>query len=166
MAIDGRVFAVPEMGGLFCLDGKNGNLLWFTPKITQFVSVSPTRVYAVDQLGRLSILDSKTGTRLASMPLDGVTIKLINNECDRIFLANSAGVVQCLRETELRSPVVYIRPPAEKTDLVVKMREKKEKPASTAADEEAAADGDEAPARDAEKPDADADSDSDPDPFK
>jgi outer membrane protein assembly factor BamB len=152
VAVEGKVFVISEVNGLYCLDGKAGRQDWYAPKISQFVSVSPTRVYGCDSLGRLAVLDARTGARLGTMPLDGITIKVINEQSDRVFLASDTCVMQCLREADLKSPVVYT-PPAplkiESTKLKPagdvagdKPAAPKKKPAAKADSEEPAMEGD------------------------
>ena len=174
VAIEGRIYVVSELGNMFCLDEKAGAPLWQTPRIAQFVSTSPTRVYATDQTGRLLILDGKSGVRLATMPLDGISTKLINRQSDRVYLANTAGVVQCFREENLKSPVVYMPPKPVVAEVKEAPKgEKKAKPAAESADDasmeeptaEDATDADKPEAMENEKPDAPAD-DTETDPFK
>ncbi len=163
VAINDMVFVVSELSGMYCLDAKVGGVLWQAPRIVQFVSLSPNRVYAVDQVGRLAVLDAKTGARLTSMSLEGTTLKLINNECDRIYVANSAGVMQCLHEAGLATPVIYTPPEPEKVELKAKSAPKKPKTEPT--EEEPSAEempADEAPAMDADAPEEPASDESDP----
>jgi outer membrane protein assembly factor BamB len=165
VAIDGKVYVVSGTTGLYCLDGASGLRQWHTERIVQFVSVSPTRVYAVDSLRRLAILDAKTGRRLGALPLDDINIHVLNNQSDRIFLANSAGVVQCLRETDLRNPVAYVPPPvkppvadAREKKPVGKPTDKSAPPKDDAGLDEPAEEAD-APAMEDEKPAKSEDSD-------
>ncbi len=153
VAIENKVFVISEWSGMVCLDAKTGEQLWKAPKIIQFVSTSPTRVYACDQLGRLAVLDAQSGTRLGAMPLDGVSLKLINAQSDRLFLATDSCVMQCLREIELKSPVIHTPPPSTKTEVKASAKPAAVKPKSDAADESA---------DDADKPDADAGDNADP----
>jgi outer membrane protein assembly factor BamB len=111
VAIEGKVFVASETTGLYCLDAKAADQLWNAPGIRQFVAASPTRVYASDQLGRLAILDSKRGTRLGTMPLDGIALKLVNGQSDRVYLVSDSCLVQCLRQADLKAPVLYSPPP-------------------------------------------------------
>ncbi len=67
-------------------------------------------IYAVDHLDRLAILDAERGTRLSTMPLGDVQIKILNQQTDRIYLASDAGVVQCLHELGQSKPLVYTPP--------------------------------------------------------
>ncbi len=169
-AIEGKVFVISEYSGMYCLDAKDGTQLWRAPRISQFVSLSPSRVYACDPLGRLTALDVKTGTRLGSMPLDGISIKLFNSQSDRVFLANDSCVVQCLREMDLKSPAVHVQPAAEKPEVKAKPKSPSKAPAEESAKEptdesSAAPEADDKPAMEAEKSDAPADDDAD-NPFK
>lgn len=84
------------------------------------------------------------------MPLDGLPLRLINSQNDRIYVGTRSGLLQCLHETELKQPVVYAPPVA-----AAKGEEKPKPPvkpaaadADAAADEPAADDAMEAPAAD------------------
>jgi outer membrane protein assembly factor BamB len=167
IAIEGRVYVVPESGGMYCLDGANGLQLWFTPAVAQFVSKSPTRIYAIDKSKRMLILDAATGARLDVMPLDGSLRKLYNEQTDRVYLVATSGLIQCLHEIELRKPAVYTPPELPEPETPAS-RKKKDKD-TTKADEDA--DGDKKPAEepmagdekmDKEKPDAPAKPEEDP----
>jgi outer membrane protein assembly factor BamB len=153
VAIEGKVYAISVLSGMICLDGTTGAQLWTAPKIIQFVATSPTRIYACDQLGRLAILDAHSGTRLGAMPLDGISLKLINAQSDRLFLAADSCVMQCVREIDLKSPVIYTMPPPTKNEAKVPAKAPAAKPKADAAAE---------PADDADKPEADADDNAGP----
>jgi hypothetical protein len=117
VAIQGKLFVVSQLGGLHCLDTTRGELLWTAPGVTQFMALSPSRIYASDRMGRLAVLSAATGTRMGAMPLSGISQKLANTQSDRIFLATDNCVVQCLRETALKTPVAYLAPPPEKAEV-------------------------------------------------
>jgi outer membrane protein assembly factor BamB len=164
VAIADRVYVVSEQGGLYCLDAKDGTPLWFAPKMRQFVSLSPSRVYACDELSRLVALDAASGARLGAMPLHGITVKLANIHSDRVYLANDACVIQCLRDIDAKSPTLYVPPPAEPEE---------DKPKAKAPDEGSKKDSTTKPAAgaveetDAAMPEENADAPADADdPFK
>jgi outer membrane protein assembly factor BamB len=123
VAINDKVFVVSGFRGLICIDAKKVAELWTAPGIEQFLAASPARVYACDTAGRLTVLDIASGARLASMPLEGMTLKVVNGHSDRIFLGSDTGIVQCLREVELKAPVVYTPPPPPKRELPAKAKE-------------------------------------------
>ena len=56
------------------------------------------------------------GGVMGAMPLHGITVKLANNHSDRVYLANDACVIQCLRDIDARSPTLYVPPPLEIQD--------------------------------------------------
>ena len=165
VAIGDKVFVISQLAGMFCLDSKDGKQLWFAPKMTQFVALSPSRVYASDTLGRLVALDPATGTRLGAMPLAGVTLRLVNNHSDRVYLADESGVVQCLRDVAAKTPTLYVPPQldpaAEKPKSPIGAPKKE--PSAADATEEAVEEPAEAamPKEDADAPAADPE-----DPFK
>ena len=111
VAIEGKIYVVSEINGLYCLDGASGERQWHGAKIVQFVSASPTRVYGIDWLGRLAILDGRSGANLGAMKLEGISQVFANGQSDRIYLASDSGNVQCLREAQLRKPVLHVPPP-------------------------------------------------------
>lgn len=168
IAIEDKVFVVSELAGMFCLDAKDGSKRWLAPGVKQFLATSPTRVYCLDHVGRMAILDVATGGRLASMPLPGGGIKLANNETDRIYLATDTGVVECLHEIGLTSPLAYVPPEPEDPDADTKARhpgsrgeKSAEEPAESVMEEPA----DNAPAAMEDNAEAPAAADED-DPFK
>ena len=125
IAIADHVYIMPDLGGMFCLDGKTGAELWFAPGVTDFCSANDTKIYALDRLNRLTTLDVKTGSRLDTMPLPEIKTKLINQQTDRIYLASDNGVIQCLHEIGLEKPVTHTPPPLEKKGAA---KETKQKP--------------------------------------
>jgi len=159
VAIKGRVYIEREQGGMHCLDGATGEEIWFSGGLTQFVSLSPTKVYAIHGRDRLMIVDAASGARLGGFPIPGVTLKLINRMTDRIYLGTDSGILQCLREAELRSPVVYTPPTlptqGEKAtkakELKAKEPKAKEKPAEPKAEEPGDDEAEEKPAKPAKK---------------
>jgi outer membrane protein assembly factor BamB len=143
VAVENYVFVIPEFGGLYCLDSKSGNLSWYAPGIKQFVSASPSRVYAADEQGRIAMLDLETGAKVGTLPISGLTKKLVNTRSDRIFLVDNSNVVQCLRETQLNSPALHTPPaPPSNEDSMPKPKKPRAatEPAETAPAEEAPAD--------------------------
>jgi outer membrane protein assembly factor BamB len=110
IAIDGKVYALPNTGGMFCLDGETGREIWFAPGVRDFLSASPDRIYGTDRSGQLCIVDGKSGSRLGQLSLDPTLIKVANSQTDRIYLVSAGGLVQCLRESERNEPVVYKQP--------------------------------------------------------
>jgi outer membrane protein assembly factor BamB len=110
--LDGNVYAISELSGMFCLTADRGLQRWFTRDVAQFISASPTRLYTADGSGRLMVLDRQSGAHLDSMPTELLPIKVLNIQTDRIYLGTATGIVQCLREIDLVRPFVHALPPA------------------------------------------------------
>lgn len=104
MATADGVYVIPETGGLYKLAPETGEELWSSPGVFQFISASPTRLYTVDAAGRLLILSAQTGTRVGSISTEHLPLKVFNRDNDRIYLATTAGLVQCLHEVGLKEP--------------------------------------------------------------
>jgi outer membrane protein assembly factor BamB len=107
VGIEGAIYAVAPADGMFCLSADRGTLRWFAPNIYCFVAASKSRVYASDSLGQLVVLDAKSGARIDSLPTELLSVKLVNTLTDRICLATTSGLLQCLREIDLTKPIYH-----------------------------------------------------------
>ena len=107
VVIEDRVYATTELGSIFCLNIKTGKQIWWAPEILHFVAAGKQRIYGADKLGRLRILDARNGALLDIIPTATLPIKVCNGQTDRIYLAAEGGTIQCLRELEQATPVVY-----------------------------------------------------------
>jgi outer membrane protein assembly factor BamB len=109
-----RVFVANQFGGLYNLDAKSGQDMWQgpSPGIMQLLAASKSRLYATDRLGRLAILDARTGARLDTFPLgEAYALRPVNYWSDRLFLGTKTGLLMCLHEPDLTTPVVHrVRP--------------------------------------------------------
>ncbi len=121
--VDGELFVATLLSGMFCLDavtGGDGNspeAKWWSPRIRQFLACSKARVYTADHQNNLVILDRRSGQRISTLPIPNHTVRCVNEQTDRIYIATETGTVLCLRETALDKPL----------DFMVKMPEKKTK---------------------------------------
>ena len=91
VVVDTRVFAAMEPGGMYCLDAKMGQELWWTPGVTEFIAASRDRLYVVDRIGQMRVLDIKTGTRLDTIPYPKRAVRMYNDQTDRIYLVKRDG---------------------------------------------------------------------------
>lgn len=107
VAIGDALFVITETGGMFRLNAGTGEQEWFAPGVFRFVSASPTRLYTADSSGRLLILDAQSGARLGALATEYLPLKVLNFETDRIYLATSSGMIQCLHELALTEPFVH-----------------------------------------------------------
>jgi outer membrane protein assembly factor BamB len=136
MATEDGVYAIPETGGLYKLSPEHGEELWAAPGVNQFIAASPTRLYTADSAGRMLIIDAKTGNRIGSMSMENLPIKVFNRDNDRIYLATTTGLVQCLHEVKLKEPARHAVQPIESADEPAEgPAAKKSKAAKPAADE-------------------------------
>lgn len=112
---DDILLVSPEGGDLFCLGSAEGESRWSVRSVVRVSSVSPQRVYGVDTLGRLLSLDRATGALRGHLMTPRMDVPVTNGVNDRIFLASSTGLVQCLRESALDRPAPT-QPPAAKPE--------------------------------------------------
>ena len=140
--LDGSLYAISELSGMYCLSADKGLLKWFTKNVHQFISASATRLYTVDVIGRLKVLDRASGAPLDVLPTERLAIKVHNIQTDRVYLGSDTGLIQCLHEIELTKPYVHANPaevqPAPPVGTAP-AADKKERPAAAAAPEEPAA---------------------------
>ena len=91
------------------------------------------------------VLDAKTGTRLAMLPTEWLTVKLINTQSDRIYLATASGSAECLREYNQVQPLNYV-PHPKKLEKAAPARNEEAEPAKEEGAEPAEKPAMEAPA--------------------
>lgn len=116
--LDDRLYVSTQLGGLFCLEAKPSNpagkQIWFSPKVARFLAASESRVYGLDRLGKFVILDAASGVQLDTLPVGDVSHVVTNTETDRVYLITKTGMVQCLHEIELATPIKHNAAAAEK----------------------------------------------------
>ncbi|NLE39988.1 MAG: PQQ-binding-like beta-propeller repeat protein, partial [Pirellulaceae bacterium] len=100
-----RLYAVTELGTLFCLESVTGKEVWSIEGVGQFVAAGKDRVYVADRHGQLLMLDANTGARVDSLFTSDLPLKFRNVRTDRIFLATPSGLIQCLREAAQTEPL-------------------------------------------------------------
>jgi outer membrane protein assembly factor BamB len=109
--LDGNLYAISELSGMYCLSADKGLERWFTSNVAKLISASATRLYTADETGRLMVLDRRSGAHLDSMPTELLGIKVVNNQTDRLYLGTTKGMIQCLREIDQVTPLVHALPP-------------------------------------------------------
>ncbi len=111
--VDGEVFVITALSGMYCIDaekggdGKTAEAKWWSPDIKKFIACSKHRVYALDKGRMLVILDRVSGQRIASLPMMDYRFVFTNIQNDRIYFATETGVIQCVREVALGTPLDY-----------------------------------------------------------
>lgn len=117
ITIDGALFFINESGEMVRLDPRFGKQLWYTRGVQRFVAAGAGRLYLFDIYGRLTARDAATGLLQGEATISEFNLPCYNTETDRLYLATTSGVVQCLRQTQLvqaekHSPGSAIPPPA------------------------------------------------------
>ncbi len=143
VVIDERIYAATSLGGLHCVNVKTGSQIWYAPGIVQFTAVSKNRLYGVDKLGLIRILDAATGAQLDILPTSPLSVKMLNDDTDRIYLYNSKGLIQCLHEIALTKPISHGEARRQAAEAAAKSIDNQKRPEKT---------GEEKPAAKEEKP--------------
>jgi len=108
VTLEGRLYAITETGQMFRLDPRIGHQVWFAPNVAKFLSASVDRLYVLDPQGRVNVLDAASGARLAVVAgAGGFNVPTINTATDRIYLCDSRGLLQCLRENRKDPSPIY-----------------------------------------------------------
>ena len=102
------VFAITTDCNLFAIDGELGQERWSVSGMSQVVGASLSRIYCMNRTSGLVVLDRQTGSRLGTLATYSLDLPYMNQETDRILLANSRGMVQCLREISQEFPLIHI----------------------------------------------------------
>lgn len=106
LAVDGSVYVTTTEGQMTALDQETGEVAWIANGIERFVSVSDSKIYCVSMSTDLTALDRDTGRRLGAAQVGDSSMSIVNTNTDRIYLVSKTGIVQCLRESGSRWPIV------------------------------------------------------------
>ncbi len=107
VALNDTVYAISDRGNMFAINVEDASERWVVGGMRSYLSGNEARLYCLDVSGNLAILDAKTGAVIGSLPAQSLNMPILNVQTDRIFLANSGGLVQCLRETNSLYPVIH-----------------------------------------------------------
>lgn len=99
ITIDGKLYVITDKAEMYRIDPRMGTQIWYSTGIASFLSMSLNRIYGLDPQGRIVVLDANTGSLLAVVAgTGGYDVPTINSDTDRIYLCDSTGLLQCLRE--------------------------------------------------------------------
>ena len=90
---------------------KEGGDVWFNPHISQVLSVTRDRIFGLDNKGNIQIVGTQSGKSLGSVSTGGISLPITNHLTDRIYLATSDGLIQCLRDPKRISPEKHSQAP-------------------------------------------------------
>jgi len=129
---DKSVFVVADGRGLFRLDRRTGKEVWRNRMARRFLASNNKFVYAFDRSNHLLVLDLDRGTTLGRLNTRAFVVPISNDSTDRLFLASHNGLLVCLRDHNLRSPLVTkkafdVDRPEEKADGKKPKEDKKPK---------------------------------------
>lgn len=111
VCINDNVFVATQRGGLLCLDAGTGIEKWQSPSITAISAVSGEYIYAQDHFGAIRKLRTDNGKAVVVGTRHDGNVVVTNSMTDRIYLADAAGRVVCLREANQAWPRFH-SPPA------------------------------------------------------
>lgn len=90
---------------------KEGKEVWFNPHISQVLSVTRDRIFGLDNKGNIQIVATQSGKSMGSVSTKGISLPITNHLTDRIYLATSNGLIQCLRDLKRVSPEKHNQAP-------------------------------------------------------
>ena len=139
--VSGRISAFGEYAfvptqakDLYAVRLRDGSEAWRADGVLRVVAASATRLYVIDTLEQLAILDIATGRRIKTLDIGNTSIQVFNSETDRVYLVSEDGLVQCLHETQLSTPIRHIESCGETYDrIMAQMRD--EEPVKETADD-------------------------------
>jgi outer membrane protein assembly factor BamB len=102
-----RVFVTSAEPALHCINSMSGIGIWEAPHVNQFASISKERVYCVNDLGEFVVLNATTGASLAKIRADRPIHALVNDQTDRVYLVSEDGMVECLHEVNMKTPIYH-----------------------------------------------------------
>lgn len=102
-----KAYAASEGPTLHAVDAKTGAPLWQVDGAAQFVALGEQHTYGLDRYGTLIVVDNESGGIAGRLDTGAATSAVVNDQSDRIFLINDAGLVQCLHEIGAEEPTYY-----------------------------------------------------------
>jgi outer membrane protein assembly factor BamB len=120
VALIDTVYAITDRGNMYAIGAEDGQERWLTSGISKYIAGNESRLYVMDTRGNLTVLDRSSGSRMGSLVTNQIDMPFMNVATDRLILATSSGMVQCLRQANLPWPVVVneaelAQPAGEKT---------------------------------------------------
>lgn len=107
VVVDDQLYVVTDSGSLFCIGADDAQERWVQSGIKSFLAANTDRVYCLDRNSRVVGIDATSGSPLGSVDVGSVDYTYLNTQSDRVYVATSTGVVQCLRETQQHYPLVH-----------------------------------------------------------
>ena len=107
VAVGDSCYVITADDTLYSVNIETGQEQWWATGIRKFLAASSNRVYGVDRGGRMIIIDIRTGSRIGMMDIQGLDYGMINTKTDRLYVGKKSGVIQCLRESDIKHAIVH-----------------------------------------------------------
>lgn len=109
--IGDALFVVSDARQLYKLDARTGNYAegWEAPVegVDKFLGATRKAIFGLDAFNHLVVIDQKSGRKTSAIPVGDIALVLTNYESDRIYVASSQGLVQCVRDLSNPRPIFH-----------------------------------------------------------
>jgi outer membrane protein assembly factor BamB len=86
--------------GLTAIDKKSGKFIWELAKGVDLLAEADGKAYVVTNIGTLVVMDNRKAKRLYSVNFAGVSRHVSNVADSKIYIADKAGRIACLKPVE------------------------------------------------------------------
>ncbi|WP_254509150.1 outer membrane protein assembly factor BamB family protein [Anatilimnocola floriformis] len=107
VAIGDVVYAITREHNMYAINIADASEKWVISGVGGFLSGTETRLYCTDVTGNMLVLESHSGAQLGQVGTSTMTLKMPNLQTDRIFLGQNTGLLQCIRQSNLKFPLVH-----------------------------------------------------------
>jgi outer membrane protein assembly factor BamB len=107
VAVGDVVYAITREHNMYAINIRDATEKWVVSGVGGFLSASEDRLYCTDVTGNMLVMDAKSGAVLGSLTTSTMTLKMPNLQTDRIFLGQNTGLLQCIRQAQLKYPLVH-----------------------------------------------------------
>lgn len=97
---EGVVYQYIRDKGLVAIDKKSGNVLWQLPEGIDLLAQSQGKAYVITNSGNMIVMDNNKTKQLYSINLAGVSKYATNVADAKIYIADKAGRIACLKPVE------------------------------------------------------------------
>jgi hypothetical protein len=109
--VGNQAYVASQQPALHAIDAATGKERWHVRGASHFAAQGKNHVYASDRSGNLLAIDLEDGALTGKIRVAEGTFTLVNDQTDRIYLANDEGLIQCLHEIGATEPIAH-RPSA------------------------------------------------------
>lgn len=95
-----RVYQYVRGSGLAAIDTESGRLLWQLAEGAELLAEAGGKSYVITKTGKLVVMDNNTAKRLYSVNFANVSRYVANVTDSRIYIADQAGRLACLKPIE------------------------------------------------------------------